>query len=125
MSHPVSSQLTTMEPSTFVAVAIVAFALYQLFRGFRTYWRLRHIPGPFLAAWSNIPRVSWVMTGHAHLIHQSLHDTYGPLVRIGPETVSADDPESIPTIYTTKPGFVKVGLVVTTVHNRHTLLGKG
>ena len=55
---------------------------------FRTYWRLRHIPGPFLSRITNLPRVSWVKTKHAQLIHRHLHEQYGEVVRTGPNMVT-------------------------------------
>lgn len=76
----------------------------------RTWWSLRHIPGPFLASISNLPRVWWQITGRAHLYHQAAHAKYGDVVRIGPRMVSFSNPEAIPTVYPVRPGFPKVGL---------------
>ncbi|KAK3945060.1 cytochrome P450 [Diplogelasinospora grovesii] len=74
---------------------------------FRTYWRLRHIPGPFWASFTNIPRVLWVKTKQAHLIHQRVHEQYGPVVRTGPNMVMFDDPDAIPIVHTMRRGFPK------------------
>lgn len=87
---------------------VVALASFQLLRILYVYWKLRHIPGPFLAALSNLPHFFWVLTEEAHLIHKRLHGEYGPLVRIGPLTVSINDPDVIQTIYPARPGFLKV-----------------
>ncbi|XRM44109.1 hypothetical protein ABZX51_007255 [Aspergillus tubingensis] len=73
----------------------------------RTWWSLRHIPGPFLASISNLPRVWWQITGRAHLYHQAAHAKYGDVVRIGPRMVSFSNPEAIPTVYPVRPGFPK------------------
>ena len=75
----------------------------------RSYIILRHVPGPFLAAWTNLPRLSWVMSNRAHDIHIQLHRQYGKLVRFGPNMVSISDPAEIPTIYGFNPIFQKVG----------------
>lgn len=74
------------------------------------YIRLSHIPGPFIARFSNIPRLYWVFYRNAHNIHISEHRQYGetgpscgttwaPLVRYGPNAVSVGSAEAIGTIY--------------------------
>lgn len=73
----------------------------------RSYLRLRHIPGPFLAAWTNIPRMRWVQSNHAHDIHVELHRKYGKIVRFGPNMVSVQDPREINTIYNHAGTFKK------------------
>ncbi|KAI0180673.1 putative benzoate 4-monooxygenase cytochrome P450 [Hypoxylon sp. FL1284] len=74
---------------------------------FGTWWRLRRIPGPLCAKFTNLQRVLWVKTGRAHLIHEEIHRKYGEVVRIGPNMVSISNPEAIPTIYPMRPGFPK------------------
>lgn len=73
----------------------------------RTWWRLKHIPGPFPASITNFQRMRWVETKRSHLILQQMHDKYGELVRIGPNMVSFCNPEAIPTVYPMRPGFPK------------------
>lgn len=75
---------------------------------FRTWRRLRHIPGPFWASFTNIQRVLWVKTKNAHLHHQHVHEQYGPVVRIGPNMVMFEDPSAIPIVHTMRRGFPKV-----------------
>ena len=83
----------------------VSLAIFQLWR---TWYRLRHIPGPFFARFTNFQRVQWVTTKRAHLILQEKHEKYGEVVRIGPNTVAFSNPEAIPQVYTTRTGFPKV-----------------
>ncbi|KAJ5690937.1 cytochrome P450 [Penicillium malachiteum] len=85
------------------AAVTIAISLHL----FRTWWSLRHIPGPFLASLTNLQRVWWVKTGRAHLYHQAIHKKYGDVVRIGPHMVSFSNPEAITTVYPTRPGFPK------------------
>ncbi|KAF4228494.1 hypothetical protein CNMCM8980_001760 [Aspergillus fumigatiaffinis] len=73
----------------------------------RTYWRLRTVPGPLWAKITNLQRLWWVLTGRAHEIHTSMHEKYGPLVRIGPNVVSVSDPEYISVVYPAREGFPK------------------
>ncbi|KAJ4415485.1 hypothetical protein N0V82_007287 [Gnomoniopsis sp. IMI 355080] len=74
------------------------------------YFRLSHIPGPFVARFSNIPRLYWVYQRNAHNIHISQHRRYGkagrssrapwaPLVRYGPNAVSVGSSAAMDTIY--------------------------
>ncbi|KAH7313945.1 cytochrome P450 CYP4/CYP19/CYP26 subfamily [Stachybotrys elegans] len=85
------------------AIAILAITIYYV----RVWWRLRHIPGPFPGNMTNFLRVKWVTTKRAHLILQEMHEKYGEVVRIGPNTVSFNNPSIIPTIYTARTGFPK------------------
>lgn len=88
-------------------VAGILLLLGLLYAG-RTWWRLRHIPGPFPACITDFQRVYWVKTKRAHLILQDYHEKYGEVVRIGPNLVSVSNPEVLPSIYTTRTGFPKV-----------------
>jgi len=92
-----------------ISLLFLALILTLIFvQAFRTYWPLRHIPGPFPGSITNLQRVWWVKTKRAHLIHQDLHKKYGEVVRTGPNMVMIDNPEAIPIVYTTRPGFIKV-----------------
>jgi Cytochrome P450 len=87
---------TNTRPTTvaFYGLLVIVF-LWNL----RCYLRLRHIPGPFIAALTNFPRFRWVLKGDAHKTHVALHRKYGPLVRFGPNMVSVSDAAEIPNIY--------------------------
>lgn len=74
----------------------------------QSYLKLRRIPGPFLAAWSNLPRLYWVLSRRAHEVHIALHKKYGKLVRVGPNMVSVGDPAEIHNIYGITGKFQKV-----------------
>lgn len=87
--------------------------LLALLWAVRSYLTLRHVPGPFWAAWTNLPRLSWVLSNRAHDIHIQLHRQYGKLVRFGPNMVSVSDPAEIPTIYGFSPIFEKVSKLST------------
>src|SRR5438034_1101078 len=90
----------------FLIVLFCVFIVTSL--SLRCYTKLRHVPGPFLASLTNIPRVNWVLTNRAHDIHIALHRKYGNLVRFGPNMVSVGDPTEIPNIYGFTGKFVKV-----------------
>ncbi|KAM0301547.1 hypothetical protein ACHAPM_005777 [Fusarium culmorum] len=62
---------------------------------------LRKYPGPDLAAWTNLWRLAVVRKGSYHLKIKELHEKYGPIVRIGPNTLDLDIPDLIKTLYGT------------------------
>lgn len=65
----------------------------------QTWHPLAKIPGPW---WAGASRI-WIMyrmyAGDIEIVQRSLHDKYGPLVRIAPDEISVSDPEAIPRIY--------------------------
>lgn len=93
-----------------VLVALTLLVLLLLISTSHSYYRLSHIPGPFLARFTNIPRFSWVLGNNAHDIHTALHRRYGPIVRFGPNMVSVSDPNEISQIYGFKKPWLKASL---------------
>lgn len=71
------------------------------------YWRLRHIPGPILAKFSDLWRLYAVWHGDAEITYFKLHQQYGDVVRVGPNCASISKPDVIPSIYGIGKGFVK------------------
>ncbi|ROV91593.1 hypothetical protein VSDG_07935 [Cytospora chrysosperma] len=96
-----------IRPRQVVFMLIFTALAIGLAQVFRSWQRLRHIPGPFWASISDLPRLFWVKTKEAHLIHQQLHEKYGEVVRIGPNTVIFRDPAAISTVYPMRAGFPK------------------
>ena len=96
-SHPVSGILIVCLICAYFSVA---------------WYRLRHVPGPLLAKFSNLQRMQWVRSGRAHDIHIELHNRYGNLVRMGPNMVSVSDPAAISVIYGFDGSFKKVSVTV-------------
>lgn len=84
-----------------LAVVLALFLLRSRYNG------LHRIPGPWLAALSNLWRLNDVRKGQAHTTAIALHRRYGKLVRIGPNVVSVGDPAAIPLIYNIKRDFTK------------------
>ncbi|KAK4173399.1 cytochrome P450 [Triangularia setosa] len=62
---------------------------------------LRSLPGPFLARYTNFYRLYHTTRGSFHLHIARLHKTYGPVVRIGPNTVDIDYPELVKVVFGT------------------------
>ena len=81
-SHTKSS-LQELSPSTLaVAIASLCFVLL-LFREFRSWSRLSHVPGPFSYAISKIPMVRVAASGRLSYHLQGLGDKYGTEETLG------------------------------------------
>ncbi|KAF9690597.1 hypothetical protein EKO04_011491 [Ascochyta lentis] len=78
---------------------------------------LKKIPGPFLAKFSNIWRF-YNHYGQTHIETQKeLHERYGDVVRLGPNTVSIADASLLKTIYSTRGTFLKSDYYSSTVND--------
>ncbi|KAI2615921.1 benzoate 4-monooxygenase cytochrome P450 [Hypoxylon sp. NC1633] len=65
---------------------------------------LRNVPGPRVAAISNIPYCWWFLSGRQPYKMLELHSRYGPAVRTAPNEVSFNSAQSWKDIYGTRPG---------------------
>lgn len=68
---------------------------------------IRDIPGPPLAAFSNLWLLYQCRKGKRYKSVDKAHGRYGTLVRIQPDHVSIADEEAIPTVYGHGTGFLK------------------
>ena len=69
--------------------------------------RLRSIPSPFPAAFTNLWLLLQARRGKRYLAVHHAHEKYGTLVRIQPQHVSIADADAIPHIYGHGNGFLK------------------
>lgn len=100
-----------------MALLSLVLVLAATFAAYRYYFHpLRRIPGPLLAKFTDAQRFFDTAGGRAELTHRLLHAKYGPVVRIGPNTVSLSDPECIKLIYSNKANFPKVGRGLPSLH---------
>ncbi|KAI1381694.1 benzoate 4-monooxygenase cytochrome P450 [Hypoxylon crocopeplum] len=65
---------------------------------------LSKVPGPRLAAISDAPYCSWLLSGRQPYKILELHNKYGHAVRVTPNEVSFNSAESWKDIYTQRPG---------------------
>ncbi|KAH0038946.1 cytochrome P450, partial [Aureobasidium melanogenum] len=85
-----------------VLVLIGAIGVYLVFSSILQYWRLRHIPGPPLAGWTNL----WLMQSmngkeKFYDIRKRLHQKYGPVQRYGPNRVMFSDVSAVHSVLPT------------------------
>lgn len=99
-----------LDPSVLGApTIIIALALTVISYVLRNKYSngLHRIPGPFLASCTDLYRLYIAWTGRAQAYHIALHKRYGPIVRLGPNTLSLDNQSACRTIYGIKSGFAK------------------
>ncbi|KAK4184431.1 cytochrome P450 [Podospora australis] len=79
---------------------------------------LRRVPGPKLAAISNIWQAKYVRDGKVRQLVRDVHEKYGPVVRVGPDEVWVSSPEGFKAIYGASNGFEKSDFYIATALNR-------
>ncbi|TWU73690.1 hypothetical protein ED733_004748 [Metarhizium rileyi] len=88
-----------------VGVALVATIFYA------TYSVLSNptskLPGPWYTKWTDLVANYQHIKGNKALYVHTLHQQYGPYVRIGPNEVAVADLDAVKTIYSTKETFRK------------------
>ncbi|KDR80199.1 hypothetical protein GALMADRAFT_242488 [Galerina marginata CBS 339.88] len=68
---------------------------------------IRQYPGPFLAKFSDL-WLGWVSKdGHRSEVVHSMHQKYGPIVRIAPNHVSIAEPDALSVVYAHGNGALK------------------
>ncbi|CAK7205847.1 hypothetical protein SEUCBS139899_008626 [Sporothrix eucalyptigena] len=101
----VAGQLLAVVVDHWVSVAIFVVLAYlaknRYGRGLNKY------PGPFLASITNWWRFYDVYKRRPEVTHRRLHEKYGGVVRLGPNTLSFSDPRALKTIYGLNKGFIK------------------
>lgn len=71
----------------------------------RCLWHpLRAVPGPWANKISELPAALALVTGNQHVYYRSLHDKYGPVVRVSPNELSFVRPEAREEIYGLRVG---------------------
>jgi hypothetical protein len=80
---------------TGIAFLLIYYAIIRVQR----YLRLRHIPGPALASWSNIWLWQVLNSGRWQKVAFELDQKYGPVVRYAPDRVLFSQLEALHTIY--------------------------
>ena len=93
-----------------IALLLIALIISYLIASLRVALRsgLRGLPGPFLARFSGLYRLSLVHAGKAPFEYRKVHQKYGAIVRVGPNHVSVSDPAAIPQIYGIGTNYLKV-----------------
>jgi hypothetical protein len=94
-----------------ITLTLILFFVYLVRT--RYYHGLNKIPGPFLASITSLWKWNIVRQEKMPFINTELHEKHGPLVRIGPNHVSASSAESIQVVHRSRTGFTKVLSLIT------------
>lgn len=89
-------------------LAVLLFILIACLVKNRFRHGLQKHPGPFLASLTDWWRFFDVLGRRPHETHIALHQKYGDIVRLGPNTLSFSNPGALGTIYGLNKGFIKV-----------------
>ncbi|PHH75687.1 hypothetical protein CDD80_2176 [Ophiocordyceps camponoti-rufipedis] len=93
--------LTTLVVGASLLVAVVYKTWYALCGP------MARLPGPWHSKWTDAVMTShWLRGSLCQYVH-SLHERYGPTVRVGPNQVSIADLASVKSIYSTRETFIK------------------
>ena len=77
------------------------------------WYKLKGVPGPHLAAISDLWRAWYQYNGKLRARLIDLHKKHGSVVRYGVSSVSITDPAAIDVIYGSRAGFVTVSIFST------------
>lgn len=98
-----------LSSSSYCLVLLTVATIWLLVKSTVQYWKLRKIPGPRLAAWTNLWLMWHMHTKETfHVVKKKLHQKYGPVHRYGPNRVMFSDPAAIPIILGSTNIFPKV-----------------
>ncbi|KAI1176238.1 cytochrome P450 [Nemania sp. FL0916] len=89
-------------------VLIIARLLVQSFQRL-FFGPFRAIPGPWLNRVSELPAALALLKGDQHVYYKSLHDRYGPVVRVSPDEISFISVEARQEIYGLRKNGMNMG----------------
>ncbi|KAK3319788.1 cytochrome P450 [Cercophora scortea] len=117
MVPSISDSAEAFSLARLTSTAVLLLFSVWLARSFQSWRRLRHIPGPPLASVSMAWMAQKVISGRFHEHMCLASEQYGPLVRIGPNTLLCADPDtlrrmsSVRSLYT-KGTFYESGRII-------------
>ena len=122
MAHSLLGAFTaSITPSTLVIIFIAVPLLYSIIRALLS--PLRHVPGPPVSLFTSaVLRYHELRCHRTRYVH-SLHEKYGPVVRLAPDEVSFSSAAAVKEIYNTAgSGYDKTAFYdLFTVYGRRTM----
>jgi len=101
------SSLDLYSPSRILGTIAFTILLAISVQVSRQYYRLRHIPGPFLNALTPLVLTYHCIKGDITAYTYSLAEKYGPLVRVSPNIVMHSDPDTFRRVCSVKANYTK------------------
>lgn len=99
-------ELTSVSFPAIPVVLLLVFIVYTIYALLSD--GLSHIPGPTIARVSNFWKINAAFHSDMPWRNIALHRKHGPLVKVGPNMVSVNDPAAYPIINGFKRVFRKV-----------------
>lgn len=100
--------ISAIDPSHWVTIVSSALGLLIFYFVYRILSSpLRHVPGPWYAAFTGLPGVVATMQRNQVQYFHGLHEKYGPFVRVGPNEVFVSDITAYKQIHKIGSHFVK------------------
>ncbi|KAK4231621.1 cytochrome P450 [Podospora fimiseda] len=94
-------------PSFAVLTAGSLFILWYIISSIKSWYRLRNVPGPFLARFSYAWLAYRIIRGDVKRVFIKMHNKYGPIIRIGPNQVVTDDPDTLRSYMSAKTKYLR------------------
>ncbi|KAG5657686.1 hypothetical protein KAF25_007719 [Fusarium avenaceum] len=94
-------------PQTVVLTAAIGLVILFVADTLRVWYRLSHVPGPFLAGFSKVWMVKESFKGEQPYAIQRANEKYGSLVRIGPNELATDDPQLLRRMMSARSSFTR------------------
>ncbi|KAI1091083.1 cytochrome P450 [Rostrohypoxylon terebratum] len=91
----------------FGAGSVLLVLAWYVISAVYSWYRLRHVPGPFLASFSYLWLAWYALSGTQLEIIAYIGKKYGSLVRLGPNVLLTDDPEVIKSLSSAKSRYKK------------------
>ncbi|KAK6211331.1 putative cytochrome P450 [Colletotrichum tabaci] len=85
--------LTELDTATALKYSATVFVSWYIISSIITWYKLRHVPGPFLGKFSHFWSIYHQVIGDVGPVHLSLEKYNSPLVRTGPHYMVTPDPD--------------------------------
>ncbi|KAI1075139.1 cytochrome P450 [Whalleya microplaca] len=102
---PSLAELSTVSLPQLAGISVILALLPFLLKGLTN--PLRHIPGPWYSRWTGLVYAYYHMTGKSPTYIHALHQKYGPVLRIAPNSVDFTNPDDAQAIHRIKGDFIK------------------
>lgn len=104
-NHSIGQDMVQEPPKwsfEFIAVQLLVLSLTLVFVTIirrRYFSPLSHIPGPFLASFSRLWHIRYILRGDQQLVIAKAHEKYGPFVRIAHDEVSVCHENAVKSLF--------------------------
>lgn len=115
----VLSKVSVLAPEHVLLFVPAAIVLWYAVTALYSWYRIRTVPGPFLAKFSYAWLGRIATTPTQEVIYRGINKQYGPLVRVGPNELLTDDPELLRRMGAARSGYGKGSWYISGRWNPH------